>query len=254
MIISGPARPDRAGSVRASAARLLLLPLGGFALAAATLASAAETPNIKGLWLTTDYPAITAGAGQTTTVKLKLQNYNLPPERVALKVDGVPHNWHAVVLGGGNPVAAAMPGTNESVALQLRVDVPGDAAAGVHRLTVSANGRGANADLPIDVTIGEGLPPKLSIKTKLPSLRGSARSAFEFSFTVENQSGKDEVVKLDAQAPGGFQTSFTEAYGSQELSSVPIEAGQSKDLKLKVQPPENAGANDYPVMIAAAAE
>jgi len=147
-----------------------------------------------------------------------------------------------------------MPGTNESVPLQLRIDVPAGAAAGVHRITVSASGRSASSDLPIDVMIGQGLPPKLNIKTKLPSLKGSARSAFEFQFTVENQSGKDEVVRLDAQAPSGFQASFTEAYGSQELSSVPIDAGQSKDLKVKVQPPENASAGDYPVTVAATAE
>ena len=84
----------------------------------------AAVPNVKGLWLTTDYASIAARAGETTTIKLKLQNYNLPPGRVALSIDGVPDGWKAAILGGGTPVSAAMPGSNDNVALSLRVDVP----------------------------------------------------------------------------------------------------------------------------------
>ena len=68
--------------------------------------------------------------GTTSTVSLRLQNYALPPERLALAVSGVPSGWTATLLGGGQPVAAAMPATNQSVSLQLRLDVPADAADG----------------------------------------------------------------------------------------------------------------------------
>ena len=62
------------------------------------------------------------------------------------------------------------------------------------------------------------------------------------------------MVALAAQAPQNFETSFTEQYGSQELSSLPIEAGQSKTVKLKVRPPSTIGANRYPVSVKASAE
>ncbi len=221
--------------------------------AALNLASAhaAEPTSVKGLWLSTEYPAITARAGETLTLKLKLQNYNLAPQRVALSVVGVPAKWKASVLGANVPVAAAMPATNESVALQLRIDIPPDAAAGSHRIVLIAKGEEASSELPVDVLLGQELPSKLSIRTKLPSLRGTAKSTFEFQFTVQNESGKDVLVKLGAQAPQGFLMTFTEAFGSQEISSIPIEAGQSKDLKVKVQPPDGVAANDYPVIVAA---
>ena len=61
-------------------------------------------------------------------------------------------------------------------------------------------------------------------------------------------------MKLAAKAPQGFQTSFMEAYGTQELSSIPIEAGKDKDLKVKVTPPANVTAGDYPVAVQASAE
>ena len=59
---------------------------------------------------------------------------------------------------------------------------------------------------------------------------------------------------MAAQAPQNFEASFTEQYGSQELSSIPIEAGQSKTVKLKVRPPSTIGANRYPVSVKASAE
>src|SRR5690242_20785580 len=84
-------------------------------------------PAVKGLWLLTDYPSQTVRPGEVANVRFKLQNAGLAPESLALSVDGVPKGWKADVLGGGQPVAAAMPGINESTSLQLRVDVPKDA-------------------------------------------------------------------------------------------------------------------------------
>ncbi len=248
----------RLAAVRLARMRVISLRiLSGALLALAGLMSAAhaaETKSVTGLWLTTDFPAMAARAGESTTVKIKLQNDNLPPQRVALAVNGVPSGWKASVLGGGVPVAAAMPSTNESVALQLRIEVPGNAQRGTHRIVLSAKGGSSSAELPIDILIGQSLPTRLSLKSKLPSLRGSARTSFEYPFTVQNESDKDALVKLVAQPPRGFQASFTEQYGSQEINSIPIEAGQSKELKVKVQPPDSAPAGDYPLEVGASAD
>jgi len=246
------------GGLRAARALALCAAKSGIILAvfaALTLmARAAETKTIAGLWLTTDFPAMAVRAGETTTVKIKLQNAELAPQRVALSVSDIPKGWKATVLGGGVPVAAAMPATNESVALQLRVEVPAGAQKGSQRVMLTAKGNDVTAALPLDIIIGQSLPARLSLKSKLPSQRGSARTSFEYPITVQNESDKGALVKLAAQAPQGFQTTFTEGFGSQEISSIPIEAGQSKDLKVKVQPPDSAAAGDYALMVSASAE
>ena len=64
-----------------------------------------------------DYPAVTLRPGETSSIALKLQNYDLAPERLTLSISGVPTGWTATLMGGGQPVAAAMPATNSSVAL-----------------------------------------------------------------------------------------------------------------------------------------
>jgi uncharacterized membrane protein len=219
-------------------------------------ARAADPPrDIKGLYLMTDYPAVTVKPGATTNIPLRLQNYGLGPEEYKLTVAGVPQGWTATLLGGGQPVAAAMPAPDSSVSLQLRLDVPKNADLSAQTLTVKAEGQGTNqASLPLAVSLAKELPAKLTLTTKLPELRGSPKSNFEYSLTIKNDSGRNLTASFTAEAPGNFETSFTEAYGTQELSSIPIEAGQSKDIKLKVRPPSSIDAGHFPVKVTVNAE
>jgi uncharacterized membrane protein len=238
--------------MRASALAPLALILGLIA----PLAHAADTPrDIKGLYLMTDYPAVTVRPGTTSNIPLRLQNYGLGPEQYQLAVTGVPSGWTATILGGGQPVAAAMPAPDSSVSLQLRLDVPANAGLSAQTLTVKAEGQGDNhATLPLAISLAKELPAKLTVTSQLPSLRGSPKSNFEYTLSIKNDSGRDLTASFAAQAPDNFATSFTEAYGTQELSSIPIPAGQSKDIKLKVRPPSTIDAGHFPVAVTVKAE
>ncbi|UPJ57065.1 NEW3 domain-containing protein [Bradyrhizobium sp. 192] len=216
--------------------------------------AAEPSHEIKGLYLMTDYPAITVRPGTTTNVALRLQDYGLSPERYQLSVAGVPSGWTATLLGGGQPVGAAMPAPDGSVTLQLRLDIPTGNDLSAHTLTVKAEGQGTNAELPIAVSLAKELPAKLSVKSSLPSLRGSPKSNFDYTLSIKNDSGRNLVASFGADAPANFETSFTEAYGTQELSSIPIDAGQSKDVKLKVRPPSTIDAGHFPVKVTVKAE
>jgi uncharacterized membrane protein len=225
-------------------------------LAPCGLAGAQDSPknDVKGLFLLTDFPAVSVRPGTTSTVNLRLQNYNLPPERFALSVGGVPSGWTATLVGGGQPIAAAMPATNASVSLELRLDVPKDAPVGTTNFTVAAKGTATSLELPIAVTLAKDLPAKLTLTPQLPELRGNPKSSFEYQLSIKNDSGKKLTVALAADAPPNFDATYTEQYGSQELSAVPIDAGQSKDVKLKVRPPSTVAAGKYKVTARVVAE
>lgn len=221
----------------------------------ASMARAEDAPkDVKGLYLLSDYPAVTVRPGETSSINLKLQNYDLAPERLALSVSGVPSGWTATLMGGGQPVAAAMPATNSGVSLELRLDVPKNAPVGTETLTVSATGGSTTVSLPIAVTLAKDLPAKLTLTPQLPELRGNSKSSFEFQLGIKNDSGKKLTVSLAAQTPQNFDASFTEQYGSQELNAVPIDAGQTKSVKLKVTPPNTAAAGSYKVVARVGAE
>src|SRR6201987_4640079 len=119
--------------------------------------------DVKGLFLMSDYPAVSLRPGETSTISLRLQNYNMTPERLALSLSGVPAGWTATLLGGGQPVAAAMPAANSSVSLSLRLDVPKNAPMGTQTVTVAAQGGTTNLPLPLNVTLAKDLPAKLTL-------------------------------------------------------------------------------------------
>ena len=59
---------------------------------------------------------------------------------LSLSVAGAPAGWTVSLMGGGQPIAAAMAATDASVSLELRLDVPKEAPAGTTNLTISADG------------------------------------------------------------------------------------------------------------------
>ncbi len=73
---------------------LFCLVLSAVALLAPMGAGAQDAQkDVKGLFLMTDYPAVSLRAGGTSSVTLRLQNYNLPPERL-------PSRWRACRRAG----------------------------------------------------------------------------------------------------------------------------------------------------------
>jgi uncharacterized membrane protein len=227
----------------------------GLLILVSIAANAADKPSgITGVYLTTRYPALTVRAGETTTIDLSLHNFNHPPQQFALAVPEVAKGWKATVLGGGQPIESAIVGPDSEEKLQLRLEPPAGSGPGEYRFVVEAKGDGSNLKLPITVTIGQELPAKLKLSTNFPSLRGTATTSFKFRVTVANDSGRDATINFSADAPKNFQVTFTEAYGSQQLTSIPIEAGKSKDIEASVALPRDTPAGDYKLALHAKSE
>jgi uncharacterized membrane protein len=232
---------------------LILLAFSALTVGGPAVSQDASKPDVKGLFLLTDYPAISVRPGTTATVSMRLQNYAMPPERLQVSVSGVPKGWTSTIVGGGQPIEAVLPATNSSVSFDIRLDIPKDAALDTANLTVTAKGA-SSVTLPIAVTLVKDLPAKLTLTPALPELRGNSRSTFEYQLSIKNESGKRIVANLAATAPPNFDVSFTEQYGSQELNAVPLDANQSKDVKLKVRPPNTIGVGPQKITARATAE
>lgn len=209
----------------------------------------ANESSLRDVYLTTDYPALSVEAGETASIGVNLSNHNLAPERFSLRVNGVPDGWKATLLGNGQPVRAAMPGHDDSLNLQLRLEVPQDTDPGPHQLEIVAESPGRQLRLPIDIELADSLPPQLTIETDLPQLTGSVRTSFDYQLEIQNDSGEDMLVSLAAEAPQYFDVSFTEGYGSQQISAVPIKAGESKNVKLNVRPPSLAEPGRHEISV-----
>ena len=226
-----------------------------FLVSTSVAAAAADKPSgVTGLYLTTRYPALTVRAGETTTIDLSLRNFNLPPQQLALWVPQVASGWKATILGGGQPIESAFVAPDSEEKLQLRLEPPSGTGPGNYQFLVEAQGTGTTLKLPITVTIGQELPAKLKLTTNFPALRGTATTSFKFKVSVANDSGRDATINFSADAPKNFQVTFTEAYGTQQLTSIPIEAGKSKDIEAAVALPRDTPAADYKLVLHAKSE
>ncbi len=219
---------------------LLLLPL-------------ASAQNFRGLALYTPYPSQSVQTGETITLPITLRSYGLAPQSVNLRVVEAAPGWRASLLGSGRLISAVylLPDGEQSLSLQLVP--PQEVRPGTYRFRLVAEGTAGRAELPISLTLGQSLPKRLSLQTDLPVLRGTPTASFRYRVTLRNESDQDLLVNLEAQAPQGFQVSFTPAFGGQETTSLPIKAGESRDLDVQVTPPQRVEAKVYAVTLRALA-
>lgn len=217
--------------------------------APALAAQHGQGDSYKGIWVSTPFPAFNTAADQTVTLNLTVHNAGLPPQRVNLGVTQEGGEWSTAFIGNGKRVQSVFVAPDSTASVKLRLEPSGKMLKGARRLIVTATGKDTRFSLPVDLTIGPSLPPKLTLKSELPSLRGSPTSDFDFKVTVKNDGGKDTTVQMAADAPPNFRVTFTEEYGSQELVSLPVKVGQEKTIKVKVTPPYNAKKGSYPVSV-----
>jgi uncharacterized membrane protein len=238
------------GMLRRLVAAMFLLTLSAQAAGAADPAA----NNIAGLFLTTKYPSLTVRPGETTTIDLSVRNFKLPPQLLQLGVAQAATGWKAQILGGGQPVGAIEVAPDSEESLQLRLEPPAGIQQGDYNFIIAARNRQYDQALPITVTIGKELPAKLKLTTNFPALRGTATTSFKYTMTVNNDSGRDATVNLSADAPKNFQVNFTETYGSQQITSIPIKAGSSKDVDASLTLPRDTKAGDYHLVLHAKTE
>jgi uncharacterized membrane protein len=210
-----------------------------------------RAPAFKGIWVSTQFPAFSVSANETVTLDLTVHNAGMPPQRIGLELGKAAPGWNAVFLGGGKRIDSVFVAPDNTAAIKLRLEPPADMGKGSHHFEVVAKGQGQNFTLPLDLTVGDTLPPKITARSDLPVLRGSASSNFEYKIKFKNEGGSDAVVRVDAQAVPGFQVKFTEEYGSQELTSFPLKAGDEKTLTAKASLPQSTKAGQYPILVVA---
>jgi uncharacterized membrane protein len=210
--------------------------------------------NVKGLYLTTDFPAIQIRAGEDTTLPITIYNYGLQPQRTTVTMSGIPADWKAELQGSGKPVSAAFVDYDGRASLNLKLTIPAGAKPGPYPITLTAEGDGAKSTLPIAIDLAAPVAAKLTATPKFPVLKGTPKTSFDFSVAVKNESSSDLTVNLAAAAPAGFTTTFKEGYNTQEITSLLIKANESKDISVGIKPAPNAKAGQTPVKLTIASD
>lgn len=232
---------------------ILTASLFALALSASPVpAQEAKTPAPQGFWLTTPYPELSIRAGQTENIPLTLRNVGLPPQRASFEVTGLPDAWKWTLKGGAREVGAAIVPSNESEDLTLELTPPAGASGESVSLEVVARHGGGVVTLPMTVRLSDREIGGVTAEPELPALRGTARSTFSYKVKLTNEGTEDTLFNLAADLPEGFQARFKQGYGSEEITGVPVQAGQTANVTMEVVPARSAAAGRYPIRFHAA--
>jgi len=208
----------------------------------------------EGLSVATPYPSVTTGETELVIFDLTVKNYDLPPQRIDLSVSGIPDGWDYEFVGGGGLVDAVFVEPESNTKVQLWVAFNGGTASGRHEFSVEAKGSGHSFSLPLSLRLQQDLPQRLELDPELPFIKGTPDTDFTFNVALRNQSAREVLVDLDAQAPEGFSVQFSQQYGGKALSTVPLASGADESIKVTVKPRRDTPEGTYPVTVVAKSE
>jgi len=220
-----------------------------FSAPAPVMAQAGEPASSHpGLVLFTTYPSRVIEMGESVNLTLKVRSES-SPQIVHLEMQQIPEGWTATFRGGGDIIKAVYVEPEKEASVTLKLEPPADVAPGTYRFVALARGQGAEASLPIELTIKEKLPPRLSFTTDLPVLQGSRTTTFRFNTRLKNEGDEDLTINLMANAPDGFLIKFK--LSGKEVSSLPLEANRSKSLTIEARAYTDVPAGNYPFTVRA---
>ena len=179
------------------------------------------------------------------TLPITVKGFGVNPQTVNVRVAETALGWKASLLGSGRGVSAVYILLDGEQNLTLRLEPPPGTKPGTYRFRLVAEGQNTRAELPVALTVGQVLPRRLSLQTDLPTLKGPPSASFRYPVILKNESDQDLLVN------DGFGVSFSSS--GQEVTSLPVKAGESKDLKVAVTLPPNVEARLYAVTLRALA-
>ncbi|WP_186755039.1 COG1470 family protein [Echinicola salinicaeni] len=91
-----------------------------------------------------------------------------------------------------------------------------------------------------------------SFNARLINIEAPVNETFRYQATLQNNSGKSQRYKLEAETPDGWRVIF-KAMGSQ-LTSIKLDAGKSENVSIEVRPAYGAKPSKYNIPVYAVTE
>ena len=218
------------------------------ALVVAVVLSPLGTGTAGAFELSTDYPGVAVGPGETTTFALDVTSTTR--ERVDLRIAEAPPAWGTTLRGGGFQVSTVYTDPAAPPAVELEVRVPADAAPGGYRVVVEGRAGGQARSLVVNLNVAENVADAFELTSEFATLRGKASDTFSFNLTLRNSSARAASFGLTASGPEGWVIDARPS-ASTQATTVNVEAGSSAAITVTADPPESPAADRYPIAVQA---
>ena len=194
----------------------------------------------NGVTLYTPYTNISVPPGESIDYTIDVINNSRVVQNVAISLAGVPKTWNYIIKSGGWNIKqlSILPGEKKS--LSLKVEVPLKVDKGDYRFRVLA---GRFNSLPLTINVSEQGTFKTEFTTTQANMQGHAKSKFTYKAELKNRTADKQLYSLRAQAPRGWKVDFKP--NNRQATSVEIEANNSTDITIEIDPPDNLKAGTY---------
>lgn len=218
------------------------------------LSFASPAQAAGGVVLSTNFPGISASAGENVTFPLKLKNNNSVKQLVDLAVVSKPDKWNTTLKGNNRIIHQALIEANSESFFDLLVIIPQEVQPGEYSLTVAARSEnGATLDnLRLKIRIADTAVSHDQLRANYLELQGPSDATFNFKLNLSNNGNNEQLYSLGAQVQDGWQVSFKPSYEDQQVASISVKPGETKSLDVIVKPPVNVKAGEYTIPIQAA--
>ena len=117
--------------------------------------------------------------------------------------------------------------TDSKNSTDFSLTVPEDAEDGTYTVELEADGgKGASDTLGLEVTVSKEEVMQSTFTSEYPEQQGASGTTFSFDTTLVNNRATDQSYSLSAEAPSGWQVTFTPSGESTNVASLTVDAGQ----------------------------
>jgi uncharacterized membrane protein len=210
---------------------------------------AAWSQAVRDLDVATDFPTVAVEPGERA--RLDLQVRSTPAAPVELAVAGAPEGWDTSLRGGGFVVGEVFADPDEPPSVSLEVNVPAEAEPGAYTMEVIGTApNGLREGLTVELRVQEAVSGQPSLSAEFPQLEETADTTFNFDLQLDNPTPRELTLRLEASGPQGWQVSANPV-GEQAATTVTVPAGGTERLSVQADPPPQATAGAYPIVVRA---
>lgn len=228
--------------------RSLKMMAAGGMTAAFLLGGALTASAAGGLDMHTEYPGMTAKAGDDLTFSLGFDNSGAGCD-AALSIQSMPEGWDGYISGGSSRISRIhVPTGTDTADATFQLEIPADAADGSYEVVLEARASdGVYDTLTLNLDVSELEVSQGDFSSEYPEQEGAAGTSFSFNATLINNSAVTQSYSLSAEAPDGWQVSFTPSGESSQVASIQLDPAASQGLTVRVVPPDNVAAGEYTI-------
>ncbi|MFC2137809.1 NEW3 domain-containing protein [Bacteroidota bacterium] len=204
----------------------------------------AQTNNTVNLY--TPYTKITVPPGESVDYSIDVYNASSEAKKIDIYLSGLPKNWEYSLKAGGYSVnqISVLPGEKKS--LSLKVNIPMRVNKGNHQFKVVAKN---HDELSLIIKVSKQGTFKTEFTSDQVNMQGHAKSNFNFTTKLKNQTGEKQVYSLQSFAPKGWTVVFKPNH--KQATAVEIAPNSTSNISIEVKPPYNIKAGSYKIPVEA---